>query len=67
MGVEELGLGLAPVGTFTVPPTRTIRVQGGTTGTLDGDSSSGDLEKGATPFLVSPGGLTLEDDLLSKS
>lgn len=63
MGIEELGLGLATVGTFTVPPTCAVGVQVGTAGTLDGDSSTRNLQQGATPFLVSPGGLTLEDDL----
>jgi hypothetical protein len=63
MGIEELGLGNATVATFAVPPTRTIGVEVGTAGTLDGDSSTGDLEEWATPFLVSPGGLTFEDDL----
>jgi hypothetical protein len=63
MGIEELGLRNATVATFAVPPTRTIGVQVGTASTLDGDSGTGDLEEWATPFLVSPGSLTLEDDL----
>lgn len=63
MSVEELGLGLAAVGTFAVPPARSIRVQVGAAGALDGDAFTGNLEEGAGPFLVSPGGLALEDDL----
>lgn len=63
MGVEELGLSHATVAAFAVPPTSTVGVEIGTTGTFDGDTSTGDLEEWAIPFLVSPSGLTLEDHL----
>jgi hypothetical protein len=63
MGVEELGLSLATVAAFAIPPTSSVGVEIGTAGALDGNSSTGDLEEWTTPFLVSPSSLTLEDYL----
>lgn len=63
MGIKELGLGLATVATFAIPPASTIRVQIGTTGALDVDLVSLDLEKRTSPLLIAPGGLALKDDL----
>lgn len=63
MGIEELWLSLATVATFAVPPTRSVGVKVGTAGALDGNASTRDLEEWTVPFLVSPGGLTLEDHL----
>ena len=61
--VEELGLGLAAVGALGIPPPRSITVDNvsGFTGHLD--VLSGHPDQRALPFLVSEGGLALEDDL----
>lgn len=66
MGVEELGLGLSAVTTLTVPPTGSIRVQISTVGTLDSNTGAGDLKQRSLPFFVSPGRLSLEDNLLTQ-
>jgi hypothetical protein len=63
VSVEELGLGDTTVAALAVPPTSTVRVQVGTTSTLDGDLGALDLQEGSVPFTVTPGSLTLEDDL----
>lgn len=63
MGIKEFGLSHATVAAFTVPPTSSVGVEISTAGTLDGDTSTGDLEEGTIPFLISPSGLTLEDHL----
>jgi hypothetical protein len=63
VGVEELGLSDTTVASLSIPPAGSIGVQLGATGTLDGDSRALDLEERAVPFLVPPGGLTLEDNL----
>lgn len=67
MGVEELGLSLATIATFAIPPTSSVGVKIGATGALDGNSSTRDLEEWTTPFLITPGSLTLEDDLEEQS
>ena len=66
MGVEELGLGLAAVGSLAVPPACSPTVDGVVGGTSDTDLRSGDLNQRSVPFLVSEGGLTTEDDLCSE-
>lgn len=63
MGSKELGLCLAAVATLAVPPAGTIRVQNGTTGTLDGDFIALNLEQRANPLLVAPGRCSLKDNL----
>ena len=63
VGVEELGLGLAAVGSLAVPPAGPLGVQLGAAGTLDSDILALDLQERTVPLLVTPGGLTLEDDL----
>lgn len=60
---EELGLRLAAVAALRVPPAGSVGVQLRTGGSLDGDAVALDLEEGAFPFLVAPGGGALEDDL----
>lgn len=56
MGVEELRLGLAAVGTFAVPPARTVSVNDGVILGSNGDLGSGDLDQGTIPLLVAEGG-----------
>jgi hypothetical protein len=64
VGIEELGLGLAAVGTLSIPPTRAVGVDDGTRGSLDGDIRSGDLDKRAAPLFVTESSGSLEDDLI---
>jgi len=66
VSVEELGLGLAAVGTLGVPPASTITVEGSTSA-IDGERVTRDGNKRALPFLVSKGGSALEDDMGSLS
>lgn len=63
MSVEELGLGLAAIAAFAIPPARAIGVQIGTASALDGDSLARNLEQRPRPLLVAPGSLAFEDDL----
>lgn len=56
VGIEELRLGLAAVGTFAVPPARTVSVNDGVVLGSDGDFLSGDLDQGTIPLLVAEGG-----------
>lgn len=63
VGVEELGLGLAAVGSLTVPPLGAVAVEDGVGGLGHGDVLTGDTEKGSIPLLVLPGGGSLEGDL----
>lgn len=56
VGVEELRLGLAAVGTFAVPPARTVSVNDGVILGSNGDLGSGDLDQGTIPLLVAEGG-----------
>jgi hypothetical protein len=61
--VEELWLGLATVGTLSVPPLGTVTVKDGAGSTSDGDVGTRDGDKRTRPLLVTEGGLTLKDDL----
>lgn len=63
VSVEELGLGLAAVGSLAVPPAGTITVELRACGTLDGDGGSGNGDQRTFPFLVAEGGGSFEDDL----
>lgn len=63
MSSKELGLCLSAVAALAIPPTGAIRVQNGTTGTLDGDAIAFNLEQRARPLLIAPGSCTLKDDL----
>lgn len=63
MRIEELGLRLAPVTSLAIPPTRSIGIQVCAVGTLNRDAGAFNLEQGAIPLLVTPGGLTFENDL----
>jgi hypothetical protein len=67
VGVEELGLGLATIGAFPVPPAGTVRVDDGAVGSLDGDVGSGNLDERAAPLLVAESSGSLEDDLAPAS
>ena len=62
MGVEELGLFLAAVGSLSVPPAGSIAVESGTSA-IDSDGVTGDGDEGTGPLLVTEGGGTLEDDV----
>lgn len=63
MGIEELGLRLATVGTLAIPPALSSTVDSVVRGTSNNDVGARDLNQGSVPFLVSEGGLTVEDNL----
>jgi hypothetical protein len=67
VGVEELGLGLATVGSLSVPPAGTIAIEDGSGSSLDGNVGSGNRDEGTRPLLVAESGLTFKDDLFSWS
>ena len=60
VGVEELWLLLAAVGTLAVPPLSTIAVNNVAGSTLDGDLGTRDRDERTLPFLVAEAGGTLE-------
>ena len=62
VGVEELGLFLAAVGSLSVPPAGSIAVESGTSA-IDSDGVTGDGDEGTGPLLVAEGGSALEDDV----
>jgi hypothetical protein len=66
VGVEELGLSLAAVGTLGVPPTSSIAIESSTS-TVDGERVTRDGNKRARPLLVAEGGSALEHDVCSLS
>ena len=63
VGVEELGLGLATVGTLAIPPLGAVAIDDVARGAGDSNVGSGDRDEWALPFLVSEGSGALEDDL----
>ena len=63
VGVEELRLGLAAVGSLAVPPAGTATVDDMAGSTVDLDVLTGEADEGTLPLLVTEGGLTLEGDL----
>lgn len=65
MSIEELGLDLS-ISALAVPPSSTSGIQSSTS-TINGDARSGDAEERTGPFLVTPGGGSLEDDLRTMS
>jgi hypothetical protein len=65
VSIEELGLGLAAVGSLSVPPAGTVSVENRTGGSLDSNVSSGDRDQRTGPFFVTEGSFSLEDDLES--
>lgn len=65
VGVEELGLGLAAVGSLAVPPAGTATVDDMAGSTVHLDVLTGEADEGTLPLLVTEGGLTLEGDLKS--
>lgn len=64
MGIEELWLRLATVGALAIPPALSSTVDSVVGGTSNNDVGTRDLNKGSIPFLVSEGGLAVEDDLI---
>lgn len=60
---KELWLRLAAIATLAIPPAGTIRVQNGTTGTLDSDIIAFNLEQRTRPLFIAPGGCSLKDNL----
>lgn len=64
VGVEKLGLRFASVGALAIPPTRTIAVDLGAVGRLDGDARAGNANQRSAPFLVAEGRGSLKDDLV---
>lgn len=65
MGIEELGLRLATVSTLAIPPALSSTVDSVVRGTSNNDVGARDLNQGSIPFLVSEGGLAVEDNLSS--
>lgn len=63
MGIEELGLRLATVGTLAIPPALSSTVDSVVGGASNNDVGTRDLNEGSVPFLVSKGGLAVEDYL----
>jgi hypothetical protein len=63
MGIEELGLGLATIRAFTIPPTTPISIETGATGPGHCDICSGYRYQRAFPFLIAKCGLAFENDL----
>jgi hypothetical protein len=63
VGVEELGLGLAAVGTFAVPPFGAFTIDLMPGGTSYYDVFSRDGNQGAGPLLVSEGCGAFKNDL----
>lgn len=63
VGAEELGLGLAAVASLGIPPALALAVDGVARGSLNKKVVSGKGNERALPFLVTKGGLALEDDL----
>ena len=63
MGVEELGLGLATVGTLAIPPLGAISVNNVARCTRDGNVAAGNGDQRTLPLLVTEAGGALEDDL----
>lgn len=64
--IKEFGLGHAARAALAVPVVLTIAVEDGARGTFDGDAVAFDLEQGAIPLGVFPGGLALKNDLRIK-
>ena len=60
VGVKGLWLGLSAVGSLAVPVSSAAKVDYSASGTLDGDSSSGDGYQWTCPLLVTKGGSALE-------
>lgn len=63
MGVEELRLRLASVGSLSVPPSSTISVNYRARGASDSNGSSGNRNQRTGPFLVTEGSSSFEDNL----
>lgn len=62
VGVEELGLLLAAVGTLAIPPLGAVTIDNVAGSTLDGDLGTGDRDERTLPLLVTEAGGTLEGD-----
>lgn len=65
VGVEELGLVLAAVGSLGVPPSGSVTVDEMTLLAGDFNVRAFDADEGTLPLLVSEGSFTPEDDLYS--
>lgn len=63
MGIEELWLGLAAVGTLAVPPALSTTVDGVVGSTSNDDVGAGDTDERSIPLLIAEGGLAVKDDL----
>jgi hypothetical protein len=67
MGIKELGLGLATVGTFAIPPSLSTTVDGVVGRSRNGNVGARDSDKRAVPLLVTEGSLAAEDNLSRES
>jgi hypothetical protein len=65
VGIEELGLGLATIGAFSIPPPRAVSVDYSAIGSLDGDIGSRDLDERTAPLFVTERSGAFEDDLFA--
>jgi hypothetical protein len=63
VGIEELWLGLATVGTLAVPPALSTTVDGVVRSAGNDDVRARDTDERSIPLLVAEGGLAVEDDL----
>jgi len=62
VGVEELGLGLAAVGSFAIPPLGAVAIDRVARGASDRDTFSASTDQRARPLGVLEGGSTGEGD-----
>lgn len=63
VGIEELWLCLATIGTLAIPPALSTTVDGVVGSTSNDDVRAGDTDQRSIPFLVAEGGLAVKDDL----
>jgi hypothetical protein len=63
VGIEELWLGLAAVGTLTVPPALSTTIDSVVGSTSNDDVGAGDTDERSIPLLIAEGGLAVKDDL----
>lgn len=63
MGIEELWLGLATVGTLAVPPALSTTVDSVVGSAGNNGVGAGDTDERSISLLVAEGGLAVEDDL----
>jgi hypothetical protein len=63
VGIKELGLRLAAVGSLSILPTAAIAIEIGVTGTGHGNACSGYGDQRSFPLFITKRGLPFKDDL----